>query len=138
MTNFVNCRGCGHPIHETAPTCPKCGAPQQAAPSVSQTAMAPLGSPAPSAYAQIPWFRRRWVFLLIMLACSPIAAVIAWSGEIHYRSGDAIGRFPSGTKIAITCVAVAFAVALFFDEDTVGGLALLGLICVASAMALRK
>lgn len=27
MTNFVHCRGCGHQIHETAPTCPKCGAP---------------------------------------------------------------------------------------------------------------
>lgn len=28
MTTFVHCRGCGQQIHETAPTCPKCGAPQ--------------------------------------------------------------------------------------------------------------
>ena len=28
MTN-VFCRGCGTTIHETAPICPKCGAPQK-------------------------------------------------------------------------------------------------------------
>jgi len=99
--------------------------------------MAPLASP-PSAYEQIPWFRRRWVFLLIMLACTPVAAVIAWSGEVYYRSGDAIGLFPKGIKIAITVVASAFLIALAFDEDTVGGLALAGLFCVTLAMALRK
>ena len=31
MTTFVYCRGCGHQIHETAPKCPKCGAPQSLA-----------------------------------------------------------------------------------------------------------
>jgi len=25
---MVHCRGCGQQIHETAPTCPHCGAPQ--------------------------------------------------------------------------------------------------------------
>ena len=25
---MVHCRGCGQQIHETAPTCPSCGAPQ--------------------------------------------------------------------------------------------------------------
>lgn len=30
MTNMVFCRGCGKEIHNTAPTCPHCGAPQQA------------------------------------------------------------------------------------------------------------
>ena len=39
---MVHCRGCGKEIHETAPTCPHCGAPQaivtSAAPLKSQTA----------------------------------------------------------------------------------------------------
>ena len=26
--SMVHCRGCGQQIHETAPTCPHCGAPQ--------------------------------------------------------------------------------------------------------------
>ena len=29
---MVFCRGCGKEIHETAPTCPNCGAPQDATP----------------------------------------------------------------------------------------------------------
>ena len=33
MTTFVHCRGCGVQIHETAPMCPKCGAPN----AVTQT-----------------------------------------------------------------------------------------------------
>lgn len=28
--NMVFCRGCGHSLHVTAPSCPHCGAPQQA------------------------------------------------------------------------------------------------------------
>ena len=32
MAAFVFCRGCGKQIHETAPTCPHCGAPQIAPP----------------------------------------------------------------------------------------------------------
>lgn len=31
----VFCRGCGKEIHETAPTCPHCGAPQTGAKGVS-------------------------------------------------------------------------------------------------------
>jgi TM2 domain-containing membrane protein YozV len=27
---MVNCRNCGHPIHETATACPQCGAPNSA------------------------------------------------------------------------------------------------------------
>jgi hypothetical protein len=34
-TGMVFCRGCGHRIHETAPTCPQCGAPQLMAQSPS-------------------------------------------------------------------------------------------------------
>ena len=29
MTGMVFCRGCGKEIHETAKTCPNCGAPQR-------------------------------------------------------------------------------------------------------------
>jgi hypothetical protein len=31
MADMVFCRGCGKEIHNTAPTCPHCGAPQQQA-----------------------------------------------------------------------------------------------------------
>jgi Zn finger protein HypA/HybF involved in hydrogenase expression len=56
MTNFVHCRDCGHQIKETAPTCPKCGAPQATAAQGPPTALAPLASLS-SPYGQIPWYR---------------------------------------------------------------------------------
>ena len=37
--SMVFCRGCGKEIHSSAPVCPHCGAPQQAANSGSQTAV---------------------------------------------------------------------------------------------------
>jgi hypothetical protein len=40
MTSFVHCRGCGVQIHETAPTCPKCGAPQLIVTPVAKSAAA--------------------------------------------------------------------------------------------------
>jgi TM2 domain-containing membrane protein YozV len=36
-TNMVFCRGCGKPIHSSAPTCPHCGAPQGYAPSATDS-----------------------------------------------------------------------------------------------------
>jgi hypothetical protein len=45
MTTFVHCRGCGAQIHETAPTCPKCGAPQMV-PNTSRTQMPPSATAA--------------------------------------------------------------------------------------------
>jgi hypothetical protein len=43
MTNFVHCRGCGVQIHETAVSCPKCGAPQAVAAPTSASNAAPTG-----------------------------------------------------------------------------------------------
>ena len=40
---MVHCRGCGQQIHETAPTCPHCGAPQGLAGSGSSDAAVPDG-----------------------------------------------------------------------------------------------
>lgn len=43
--SMIHCRGCGKQIHETAPSCPHCGAPQvmQAKPAQAATAGAPQG-----------------------------------------------------------------------------------------------
>lgn len=36
--SMVFCRGCGHQIHESAPACPKCGAPQSSLKSTTAAA----------------------------------------------------------------------------------------------------
>lgn len=38
---MVFCRGCGKEIHETAVTCPNCGAPQKVAPDASEKTILP-------------------------------------------------------------------------------------------------
>lgn len=66
MTTMVFCRGCGKQIHETAPMCPGCGAPQSAAPR----AAAAVGAATAQASAEVSasWQRR---FALVEKAGGP-------------------------------------------------------------------
>lgn len=137
MTDFVHCRGCGHQIHETAPTCPKCGAPQVLAAQASPTAMAPLAS-ALAGYGPIPWFRQRWALVCIFLLFAPAAAVIAWSGEIYYLARGTVKTFPKSVKVIITCMAVFLLIAAGSDEEALQGFAGMVLIGMAIGLSLRK
>ena len=101
MTTFVHCRGCGHQIHETAPTCPKCGAPQLAVTAASPAAAAPAiaGIAAvPTAYSQVRWFRRRWFLVLCILTIAPIAGLIAMTGDIYFDSKGVVKPFHKNLK----------------------------------------
>lgn len=50
--SMVHCRGCGKQIHESAPTCPHCGAPQTVQPHGAGTASDKQKVPA----ALLCWF----------------------------------------------------------------------------------
>jgi hypothetical protein len=152
MTTFVHCRGCGTQIHETAPTCPKCGAPQfvaAPAPALSAVpAMAPIAhSPAPAAttlavapgrYADVPWYRRRWVLLLIALVFPPAAALIAWTGEVHYFSHGTVKTFPKSLRIVLTVLAVLILLFLAIDEEQLWTLANFCLLGSVIGWSLKK
>lgn len=135
MTNFVHCRGCGHQIHETAPTCPKCGAPQNAS-VASATPSTAVTSPGP--YGAIPWFRQRWALVCMFLVLPPAAVVIAWSGEIYYLVGTTIKTFPKSVKVAMTVMTALLLVALASDEEAFQGFAGLVLLGGAIGLSLRK
>ena len=137
MTNFIHCRGCGHQIHETAPTCPKCGAPQVVTAQAPPTTMAPPAS-LPSPYGQIPWYRQRWALICIFLLFAPAAAVIAWTGELYYIAGNVVKTFPKSVKIVITCMAVLLLIAASSDEEALQGFAGMVLIGMAIGLSLRK
>lgn len=135
MTNFVHCRGCGHQIHETAPSCPKCGAPQ----AVAAAAVTPSGASAASGpYGSIPWFRQRWALICMFLVFPPAAVVIAWSGEIYYLVGTTVKTFPKSAKIVMTVMTALLLVALASDEEAFQGFAGLVLIGGAIGLSLRK
>lgn len=137
MTNFVHCRGCGHQIHETAPTCHKCGASQAAAVQAPQATQASAGSP-PSPYGSIPWFRQRWALVCIFLVFPPAAVVFAWSGEIYYLVGTTIKTFPKSAKIIMTVITALLLIALAGDDEAFQGFAGMALIGGAIGLSIRK
>ena len=69
--NMVYCRSCSAQIHETAPTCPKCGAPQQLAEASGmavEQGFLDLGLAPLKRYAQFSGRSRRkeyWYFTII-------------------------------------------------------------------------
>ncbi|MGQ3122532.1 MULTISPECIES: zinc ribbon domain-containing protein [Variovorax] len=137
MTNFVHCRGCGHQIHETAPTCPKCGAPQAVASQLASTTHAPLAG-APGPYGSIPWFRQRWALVCMFLVFAPAAVVVAWSGEIYYLAGTTIKTFPKSAKIIMTVITALLLIALAGDDEAFQGFAGMTLIGGAIGLSIRK
>lgn len=137
MTNFVHCRGCGHQIHETASSCPKCGAPQAVAAQAPRATQASAGS-SPSPYGSIPWFRQRWALVCMFLVFAPAAVVVAWSGEIYYLAGTTIKTFPKSAKIVMTVITALLLIALAGDDEAFQGFAGMTLIGGAIGLSIRK
>ena len=137
MTNFVHCRGCGTQIHETAPTCPKCGAPQNLAAPVgtARTAndIAQLG------YAAVPWFRRRWLVLLCLVSFTPVASYLAWSGDVFYQvKGGEVKTFPANVKRGLMIATAPWLLYVINSDNSSGVLAGLALVVAAIFIAFKK
>jgi hypothetical protein len=111
MTTFVHCRGCGTQIHESAPACPKCGAPQPV--TTSSTATASMPVVVTGVYGAVPWFRRRWFLILCILSIAPIAAVVALTGEIFYSAKGAVKPFQKNIKTTIYILSLYYVYTLF-------------------------
>jgi hypothetical protein len=95
-------------------------------------------SAAPGAYGQIPWFRQRWALVCIFLLFAPVAAIIAWSGEIYYVAGQTLKTFPKVVKVLITCMAAVILIAAVSEEEAIQGFVGMVLIGMAIGLSLRK
>lgn len=143
MSEFVPCRGCGAQLHVTAPMCPKCGAPQHAAATPQASSQAPLpksAAPHPTSYSQTPWFRRRWFVLLMALTVSPVAGLLAATGDLYYAAKDGLVKtLPAHFKKAFYFLSVAWVVNLVMPEGSASSiLFVLGAIVMALVVGLRK
>lgn len=107
MTTFVHCRGCGAQIHETAPTCPKCGAPQVVAAATGATVAPPLAG-TPSEYSKVRWYRRRWFLITSLLTIPAVTGLIALTGPMHYDAKGAVKTFPKNFKTGILITSVYY------------------------------
>ena len=100
MTSFVSCRGCAHQIHETAISCPKCGAP-----AVPATQTAPYNAKATiENYAQVPWFRKRWFAILCVLVFMPAFLIIAFTGDIYFEKNGELKTLPKRSRMTVLVI----------------------------------
>ena len=82
MSQFQACRACGATMHASAPACPQCGAPASAALGSN----APHGGAAATTAPSIPWFRKRWFAVLCVITITPIASLLALTGDVYYKN----------------------------------------------------
>ena len=137
MTTFVHCRACGEKIHESAPTCPKCGAPQvipTALGNASVEALTSASQPA-SAYGAVPWFRRRWFIILCLLSVSPIAGALSLTGPLYFLSKSTVTKLPKRVTLMLCTASAAWFLQLFSRSDA-SATALYGLAVIVMSLTL--
>lgn len=105
---MVFCKGCGKEIHESAPTCPHCGAPQSIATSNAKTSY--------TSYDQVPWYRKNWFAILCFLFFTPGLIILALSGEIYYQKKGELKTFSQGRKILLIVISIGFIIYAFVPK----------------------
>lgn len=98
--SMVFCRGCGKEIHESAPTCPHCGAPQRAPSNQDKTSF--------TSYNEVPWFRKNWFAIVCALVFTPGLLFVLFTGDIYYEKKGELKTYSRGAKIflIIWCILV--------------------------------
>ena len=96
---MVFCRGCGKEIHESAPICPHCGAPQGIQPN--PVTRSKPGKVVYTSYDQVPWYRKIWFAIVCALIFSPITLILLLTGDIYYRRRGQLKTYSKGTKISL-------------------------------------
>ena len=100
MSSFVPCQFCSHEMHQSAPTCPKCGAP-------ANKKAAAVTSAEYTSYDQVPWFRKRWFLVVCAVVFMPVAVVIAFTGNIYMNQGGQVKPFPKHQKWVLLAICIA-------------------------------
>ena len=132
MSEFLQCIGCGATIHNTATTCPKCGATQTTA---EHAQSAPVGVAA----STVPWFRKRWFVLLCLVTITPIASLLAMTGNIHYTGRDGAATvFPKPVRNGLMIATLPWLIVTFGGESSSVVLAAVGLLVFAVLLAFKK
>jgi uncharacterized paraquat-inducible protein A len=94
LANLIHCWACGKEIHETASTCPHCGANQKRGNQAKY-----------STYSEIPWYRRNWFAILSGIFFAPALFFIALTGDIYYQRNGSIKTY---SKLARFFLVVIF------------------------------
>lgn len=96
--NMVYCRGCAKQIHETAPTCPQCGAPQTTA----------RGKTTYSSYGEVPWYRKNWFAFVCFFFFFPGLWIMMLSGDIYYQQKGQLKTYPTSSKVILWILSISY------------------------------
>lgn len=111
--SMVFCRGCGKEIHESAVTCPSCGAPQNT-PAASEKGKAVYTS-----YDQVPWYRKTLFLALCFIFFPPALLFPLLSGNIYYAWDGQLkthSKFTKGFLIFWAVAAIFIMPSVFRDK----------------------
>jgi type IV pilus assembly protein PilA len=108
---MIYCRGCGKQIHETAPTCPHCGAPQSTA----------SGSGQYTSYDQVPWYRKNWFAILCAFVFIPGLLFALVSGDVYYERKGELRTYNIGAKIFLIIWSTLVIISFVFAFPQTGG-----------------
>ena len=50
-------------------------------------------------YAQVPVYRRRWCYLLLMLFLTPVGILVALTGEVYAMNDGAVEKLPAASRV---------------------------------------
>ena len=139
MSQMVFCRACGHSIHVSAPTCPKCGAPQSVpqavAPSGKSKAVAGLLALLLGGLGVHRFYLGQWWGVVYLLLCwTGLPALVAiiegivflCSNQQAWDARHNDGR-PSSNNVAAVVIAAVIAVIV--------GIAVIGILAAVSIPA---
>jgi hypothetical protein len=93
---MVFCRGCGKEIHETAPTCPHCGA-QQNLPTTQNG----KNDVVFTSYSQVPWYRKNLFTVLCIFFFPPGLLLPLLTGDVYYVRKGQLKTYSTASKIFI-------------------------------------
>jgi uncharacterized membrane protein YhaH (DUF805 family) len=123
---MVFCKGCGKEIHESAPTCPHCGAPQfsnskNASNSAGGDGFFELGFRPFQKYADFSGRARRKEYWYFVLVCFLINFTIGFIGGLMGHSMQAItGIFTILFSLGTLLPSIAVGVRRMHDTDRSG------------------
>jgi len=106
MSSLINCPHCSHQIHESAITCPQCGAPNaKTANSMHYTS-----------YSQVPWHRKWWFGIASAFVFWPLFAILIFTGDFYKTKNGEITALSRKSCYVILACMIGLTISRFFTD----------------------
>ena len=101
---MIFCYACGKEIHETAATCPACGAQQKKTSNGMKYA----------SYNEVPWYRKNWFAILCFFIFMPALFLVLLTGSVYYKRGNEVRKYSVFAKIFLLLYSLMVTVAFVY------------------------